>query len=88
MRLIIEYTVGDGFTYSATNTVPVVYESAEAFIVDFEAFVKDKVAKKDVFNLSRFAGRDWDMTDFHVYGSGFFWPQVYSVDEFFKGVES
>lgn len=91
MRLIVEYNVGDGHTWYATETVPVIYESAEAFIVDFEEFVKDKVAKKDVFNLCKFAGREWDITDFYkgdFTGDSFYWPRVYTVDEFFAGVES
>ena len=87
MRLIIQYDVGDGYTWSGTETIPVAYESGEAFIVDFEEFVKDKVAKKDVFNLCKFAGRDWDITDFNT-GDSFYWPQVYTVDEFFAWVES
>ena len=35
-KLIVEYSVGDGFTYSATNTVPVLFSSKEEFIVTFE----------------------------------------------------
>jgi len=35
MRLILQYTSGDGYTYYCTNTHPVVYESAEALLVDF-----------------------------------------------------
>jgi hypothetical protein len=35
MRLVIRYAYGDGFTYSATRTVPIEYESTEALIVHF-----------------------------------------------------
>lgn len=90
MRLIVEYTVGDGYTYNATNTIPVIYESAEAFIVEFEEFVKDKVAKNEIWNLHKFAGYEWDITNFYI-GDSFYWPvwpQVYTIDEFFTGVES
>lgn len=34
MRLILEYENSDGYTFSCTNTIPVVYESAEKFLVD------------------------------------------------------
>lgn len=39
MRLVIHYTVGDGYTYSCDITTPVVYESAEKFLVDLEEAV-------------------------------------------------
>lgn len=34
LRLVLEYTEGDGCTYSCVNTYPVVYASAEALLVD------------------------------------------------------
>jgi len=40
MRLVVQYSVGDGCSWYAEITVPVVYESAEAFLVDFEEIVK------------------------------------------------
>ena len=90
MRLIIQYDVGDGYTWSGTETIPVAYESGEAFIVEFEDFVKDKVGKDDMLNLQKFAGIEWDITDFYNArsGGGYYWPRVYTVDEFFAGVES
>lgn len=45
MRLVIQFQVGDRYTYSATETVPVIYESAEAFAVDFETFCLDNKDK-------------------------------------------
>lgn len=35
-RLILEYTEGDGCTYSCTNTLPIVYESKDKAISDLE----------------------------------------------------
>lgn len=35
-RIIFEQTVGDGYTYSCTNTYPMLYESKELAISDFE----------------------------------------------------
>jgi hypothetical protein len=35
MRLVLRYTYGDGFTYSASRTEPIEYESAEVLIVHF-----------------------------------------------------
>lgn len=36
MRLVIEYSEGDGHTYCCTNTFPIEYESAEQLLVDIE----------------------------------------------------
>lgn len=36
MRLVIEYSEGDGYTYCCTNTFPIEYESAEQLLVDIE----------------------------------------------------
>ena len=36
MRLVIRYTVSDGCTLSCTETIPIEYESTEAFYIDFE----------------------------------------------------
>lgn len=35
-RLIVELSVGDGYTYSATDTLPAVYSSKEEFIIALE----------------------------------------------------
>lgn len=36
MRLILEYSEGDGYTYCCTNTFPIEYDSAEQLLVDIE----------------------------------------------------
>jgi hypothetical protein len=38
-RLIIEYSEGDGYTYSCTNTFPLLYESKEKAISDLESLL-------------------------------------------------
>jgi hypothetical protein len=38
-RLIVEYSESDGFTYSCTNTLPIIYESKEKAISDFETLL-------------------------------------------------
>jgi hypothetical protein len=40
MRLLVEYEVTDDYTYSYTVTIPVIYESAEAFLCILEQAVK------------------------------------------------
>ena len=88
MRLIIEYQVGDGYTYSCDVTVPVVYESAEAFIVDFEKFCKDinDAGTGNSLYGDPFVGQDWIVGDFFEDGV-YCPPRISTVDEWFKELE-
>lgn len=80
MRLVIEFSAGDGCTWWATVSVPVVYESAEAFAVDFEeACLKAKSSAEYTF---KFAGYDWEPGDFIIDGD-YFPPDILTVDEWF-----
>lgn len=90
MRLIIRYTVGDGCSWSSENVVPVVYESAEAFMVDFEEQCLDR---KSTFTLG---GQEFQACDFfEIDGSTgytsdkatFCPPEILTLDEFFSVVE-
>lgn len=42
-RLIIEYTVGDGYTYSAEVTQPISYSSKQEAIDDFELLILSRI---------------------------------------------
>jgi hypothetical protein len=88
MRLVVQYSVGDGYTWHAENTVPVVYESAEAFLADFEEIVKPYMDK----NLLRFdkrkfvlGGQQFDCSDFFYEGQ-YQAPEVMTVDEWFDEI--
>lgn len=82
MRLIIKYQIGDDCTWWASEIIPIIYESAEKFIIDFEEKLKESIDdKKSNFEL---AGRVWDCSDFIEYESGSFnYPDIYTVDEWF-----
>jgi hypothetical protein len=86
MRLVIEQTVGDGYTWHATNTSPVEYESAEAFAVEFEEACKEArvQAKQSTRHWVEFtfAGREWDADDFFEEGV-YYPPEILTVDEWF-----
>lgn len=91
MRLVIEFTAGDGYTYSCTETVPVEYESAEAFAVDFEKAVQDSYdSPANNFGEFMFAGHKWrnDNHGYHQSDSPYFWmydaPNIFTVDEWFE----
>ena len=87
MRLVIEYHDGDGCTYSCNVTVPVLYESAEAFAVDFEKFCMDiKSSGKYSLYGNSFAGQEWDAS-FFFEDEVYFPPNIYTVDEWFNGLE-
>lgn len=89
MRLVIKWNHGDGCTYSCDETEPVEFESAEAFIVGFEALLK---ANRDQQGFV-YAGREW-WTDHFFYrvedrdgkylGKEVSLPEVMTVDEWFK----
>lgn len=42
-RLIIEFGVGDGYTYSADLTFPIIYESKDKALHDFELLLIEKI---------------------------------------------
>ena len=87
MRLVVQYSVGDGCSWYAENTIPVVYDSAEAFLVDFEEIVKPYMDK----NSSRYyakrefvlGGQQFDCSDF-FFEKQYQQPDVMTVDEWFE----
>jgi len=88
MRLVIEYTVGDGCTYHAVNTVPVEYESAEAFFVEFEEACKEvrvqaKQTRRHWLEFT-FAGLEWDADCFFTSDGDYCPPEILTVDEWFS----
>lgn len=48
-RLILEYVHGDGFTYSCTNTVPIVYSSKEDALADLENILLSHQIAEEAF---------------------------------------
>lgn len=86
-RLIVEWTDSDGCTYSCTNTLPVLYESAEAFAVEFEAWCKINASAVPVRRASTFAGQDFEA--YHFFEEGVYSPpRVYTVEEWFQEQDS
>ena len=82
-RLIIEWVDSDGCTYSCTNTLPVLYESAEAFVVEFEAWCKLTASANSVRRDTTFAGQDFEA--YHFFENGAYVPpRVFTVDEWFQ----
>lgn len=85
MRLVIQYEWGDGYTFSATATVPVNYESAESFLVDFEEFCRTRY-DDDSISTPIFAGLEWNVSNFFEDGV-YYSPTILTVDEWFGDTE-
>lgn len=86
MRLVIQYTHGDGYTWSCENTVPVVYESAEDFAVDFEHWCKEFKDHSSLYGMN-FAGQEFTPADFFEDGE-YYPPGIMTVDDWFAEVEN
>jgi hypothetical protein len=86
MRLIIEYTVSDSYTCWCTITVPVVSESAEAFIVEFEKNFHQSDGKYVGTGSFTISGQLFQADDF-VQDGYYTPPEIYTVDEWFEYVE-
>jgi hypothetical protein len=84
IRLVLEYAESDGYTYCHTRTKPIVYESAEALIVDFEA----KCRGSRINNELKFTicGIEFDTSNFFDDGE-YYGPYIRTVDEWFEKVE-
>jgi hypothetical protein len=80
VRLVVEYNDSDGCTYSCTMTKAVVYESAEAFAVDFEAWCNKH--KGEFHPGQKFAGVIFSPSSFFEEGV-YYGPNVMTVDEWF-----
>jgi hypothetical protein len=91
MRLIVTYSVGDGYTYSATVTEPVIHESPESFIVEFE----EKCTKAHNGDDSEFevGGASFCASNFYELAEGYpvkyfyITPTILTIDQFFEELE-
>lgn len=92
-KLIVEYWVGDGCTYSATETYPILYESKAKFIAALETHFLIhldalKVATNSLIYKFDLGGRTWDIQQFISaewpnYEPIFNPPLIYTVEEWF-----
>lgn len=89
IQLVIEYETGDGCTYAYTTAVPVVYDSAEAFIVDFEQACR---TNKDTTGEIKIAGHTfYTYSFFDTYSEPlkkqaiptFYPPRIMTIQEWF-----
>lgn len=86
MRLVIRYEIGDGYTFNATETVPVECESGEFFAVEFERLCKCVDRMENEF---LFCGKTWYVPNHMHYNrdrEDFYYeaPIMLTVDEWFE----
>lgn len=88
MRLVVEYSIGDGCTYHCITTVPVEYESAEAFIVDLEQNCREMRSRSGWNRVAiELGGQKFDADDFFPdisQDDKFYPPDIFTVDEWFQ----
>jgi hypothetical protein len=84
MRLVIRYSIGDECSWNATETVPVEYESAEAFAVEFAAFCRANHKRGYSHHMAEFAGQQWCPDNFFLgRANDYYPPEILTVDEWF-----
>lgn len=88
MKLVVQVYYTDDCTYSFTETVPVIYDSPEAFLVDFEVLANKALAEikfphRQVFKLG---GQVWEAADFFK-GSEFQAPTILTLEEWYEACE-
>jgi hypothetical protein len=82
---IIAYCCSDGYTYSCSTAVPVMYKSLEALIVDFETTIKDSYENHN--RCVALGGVDFDVDDF--YGGGHYnEPDFYTVEQWYESMRA
>jgi hypothetical protein len=89
MRLVMTYNAGDRYTYSCDVATPIVYESGEAAIVEFERMCLTAFAERQQSFM--FAGNEMDVGTFMFADEGKSWkeakyygPDFLTVDEWFN----
>jgi hypothetical protein len=82
MKLVVEYQVGDSYTWTATETLPVIYESGEALAVEFERRVRALKDQNYPDNQFILGGQTFEAQDFWVDGE-YYAPEIFTVDEWF-----
>jgi hypothetical protein len=86
-RLVVEYNVSDGCTYGYAITLPILYESPEAFLVDFDTELTKAYARyagERTFNLG---GQNFNADDFRGDNASEI-PEVMTLSEWFASVQS
>jgi len=80
-KLVMVYENTDGCTFSCTNTIPFLYESPEAALVDIEQLLKEAYFEKGLSEIA-FAGQTFYVHHF-VEDQVVYPPNIYTLEEWF-----
>lgn len=82
-KLVVTYTEGDGYTWSAEATVPLEYESPEQFLCDFADKLAEISNSLELGFTFKLAGAVFDATNFIIDGK-IYLPTVETLNEWFE----
>lgn len=89
MKLVLEHSIGDGYTWNVTAHVPFEYESKEKFLYDLMSKCIECVDAQ-AYSF-KFLGIDFKPTDFGYFeypekrkGYDFYHAFIYTLDEWFE----
>lgn len=84
-RLVICYTTGDGCSYHEDHVLPILYESPEKFVEDFEATVAAKITSGGSNPFFEIGGVEFCFADFlgNAVASCSATPECLTLDEWF-----
>ena len=85
MRLVMLYTFGDGCTYSCDRVFPMVAESPEAALCEFEELYNQYKGDWKAGPFT-FANEEFYSNDFECDGK-YYAPDFLTLDEWFKGLD-
>jgi len=88
MRFVMEYSIGDEFTWYGTDIVPFEYESKEKFLYDMMTACLAAVERKEY--VFQFIGREFELMYFGYFknkekqkGFEFSEPSIQTLEEWF-----
>ena len=82
-RLILEVNHSDGCTYSSEDHLPVIFSSAEEFIICLEDRLKEQLANPQIDEQFELGGQTLE-TNWFIESGVIYLPTVMTVDAFFK----
>jgi hypothetical protein len=85
MKLVMKYSVCDGYTFSEDVLYPIEYESAEALICDFEKALDEAHGnnKRKCGGYGFQFGTETFNTNDFIFDTGKILPEILTIDEWF-----
>jgi hypothetical protein len=86
-KIIVSYNLTDGCTYTCDIVEAIVYESIEAFYVDFEEWIKtySELWNKDRMSYGDFVVNNTEFQAYHFMEDGvYYMPDIETLEEWFN----